>query len=74
MEEQNQTNQNHEQEPQVHPKTKKVNKPLFWAGIALMAITAIVLVTVEKDLGLWPMFMGILGIVSIGASRYRPMK
>jgi len=40
----------------------------------MMVITVIVLVTVEKDFGIWPMFMGILGIVSIGASAYRPMK
>lgn len=58
----------------MEQETKKVNKPMFWGGIAIIGITAIVLIFVEKDLGAWPIFMGFLGIVSIGASRYRPMK
>ena len=53
---------------------KNVNKPMFWAGIAMIGVAAIALVVVEKDLGAWPMFMGIMGIVAIGASKYRPMK
>ena len=51
----------------------KVNKPMFWIGIAVVVATAIALVFVEKDLGIVPMVMGILGIVFVGASRYRPM-
>ena len=58
----------------MNQENKKINKPMFWSGIVLMVITAISLVTVEKDLGAWPSFMGFLGIVAIGASRYRPMK
>ena len=53
---------------------KKANKPMFWVGITMMAIAAILFLTVEKDLGLSPMILGFLGLISIGASRYRPMK
>ena len=49
----------------MEQESKKVNKPMFWFGIVLMVVTAISLVVVEKDLGAWPMFMGILGIISI---------
>jgi len=58
----------------MEQETKKPNKPMFWAGIAMIVIAAIALLTVEKDVGSWPIIMGILGIVSIGASGYRPMK
>ena len=50
---------------------------MFWVGIAIIVITAILLLTVKEDLGIWPMtmgIMGIIGIVFIGASKYRPMK
>ena len=57
-----------EQEP------KKVNKSMFWVGLILIIITAAALLFVEKDLGAWPIFMGVLGIVAIGASKYRPVK
>jgi hypothetical protein len=49
-----------------------MNKPMFWIGIALIAITAILLLTVKEDIPLG--IMGIMGIVFIGASKYRPMK
>lgn len=55
-------------------KNKKVNKPMFWVGIAMIAIAAVSLLTVEKDLGMSPTIIGIMGIVFIGASKYRPMK
>jgi len=54
-----------------------MNKPMFWVGIAIIVITAILLLTVKEDLGIWPMtmgIMGIIGIVFIGASKHRPMK
>jgi uncharacterized membrane protein YgaE (UPF0421/DUF939 family) len=51
-----------------------MNKPMFWVGIAIIVITAILLLTVKEDLGIWPITMGIMGIVFIGASKYRPMK
>jgi len=53
---------------------EKINKPLFWVGIAIIGVVAAVLLFVEKDLGSWPIFMAFLGIVAIGASGYRPMK
>ncbi|MFH1229069.1 MAG: hypothetical protein V1678_01430 [Candidatus Aenigmatarchaeota archaeon] len=46
---------------------------IFWIGIAKIAVAAILLLAVEEDLGIWPMSMGILGIVFIGSSGYRPM-
>ena len=55
-------------------KTKKVNKPMFWVGLAMIVIAAILLLTVEKDLGMSPMILGIMGLVSMGASKYRPLK
>ena len=62
------------QSPVETPETKKVNKPMFWVGIAMIAVAAILFLTVEKDLGLTPSILGLLGLMSIGASRYRPMK
>jgi len=47
---------------------------MFWIGIALIAIAAILLLTITEDLGISPMILGIIGIVMIGASGYRPMK
>jgi len=55
-------------------ETKKVNKPMFWIGITMMVAAAILLLTVERDLGIQPMVIGFLGLVSMGASGYRPMK
>ncbi len=51
-----------------------MNKPMFWIGIALIVISAILLIFVEADLGVSPIIFGIIGIVSIGASKYRPME
>ena len=59
---------------ETEQKTKKVNKPMFWVGLAMIIIAAILLLTVEKDLGLVPAMLGFLGIVSMGASKYRPLK
>jgi len=53
---------------------KKPNKMMFWVGLAMIVIAAILLLTVEKDLGMSPMILGIIGIVSMGASKYRPLK
>ena len=58
----------------MEQKTKKVNKLRFWVGIVMIVATAIVLLTVKKDLGISPMIIGILGIVFIWVSGYRPMK
>ena len=58
----------------MEQETKKVNKLRFWVGIAMIVMTAIVLLTVKKDLGISPMIIGALGIVFIVVSGYRPMK
>ena len=55
-------------------KIEKVNKPMFWVGIVMIAIAAVSLLTVKEDLGTWPIILAFLGLVSIGASKYRPMK
>jgi hypothetical protein len=51
-----------------------MNKPMFWIGIALIAITAGMLLFVEEDLGMLPYILLLIGIFFIGASKYRPMK
>lgn len=58
----------------MEQETKKINKPMFWIGIVMVVIVVILLLTAKEDLGMWPMILGIIGIVFIGASRYRPMK
>ena len=52
----------------------KVNKPMFVVGILLIIATAAMFLFVEKDLGLSPIVLGIIGIVMMGASKYRPMQ
>ena len=50
-----------------------MNKPMFWIGIVLIAIAVILLIF--TDLETSPiMVLAIIGIVSMGASNYRPMK
>lgn len=51
-----------------------MNKPMFWIGIAIIVISAILLIFVEEGLGVSPIIFGTIGIVFIGASKYRPMK
>jgi len=41
--------------------TKIVNKTMFWIGIAMIIIVATLLLTVKSDLGVWPMFIGLMG-------------
>lgn len=48
-----------------------MNKIMFWAGMAVVGITAILLLTVKADIPLSA--MGFLGILLIGASQYRPL-
>ena len=59
----------------MEEETKKPNKLMFWIGIATVAITVILLLTGgEEGLMIWPIPFGIMGIVFIGTSRYRPLK
>jgi len=58
----------------MEQETKKANKPMFWVGIIMIGIAVVPLIVIEKDLGAWPIILGFLGIIFIGASKYRPMK
>ncbi|MFH1575469.1 MAG: hypothetical protein ABIB55_00810 [Candidatus Nealsonbacteria bacterium] len=58
----------------MEQETKKPNKPMFWIGIVIVVITVILLLTGGEELKLWPIPFGIMGIVFIGTSRYRPLK
>jgi hypothetical protein len=51
-----------------------MNKIMFWVGIAIILIAAVLLLTLKEDQGIWPMYLGIMGIVFIGATQYRPVK
>tara|TARA_Y100000310_G_scaffold341195_1_gene439587 strand:- start:3821 stop:3988 length:168 start_codon:yes stop_codon:yes gene_type:complete len=55
----------------MEQQTKKVNKPMFWVGLAMVVVTAALLFV---DFGTWFIAIGILGLVAMGASKYRPMK
>tara|TARA_Y100000310_G_C20504214_1_gene725586 strand:- start:600 stop:797 length:198 start_codon:yes stop_codon:yes gene_type:complete len=55
-------------------KKMAVNKSMFVVGIILVIVTAAIFLFVDQDLGITPTVLGIIGIVSIGASGYRPMK
>ncbi len=49
-----------------------MNKIMFWIGIAVTAITVILLLTVREDVPLG--VMGLLGILLIATSGYEPLK
>ena len=51
-----------------------VNKSMFYIGIILVVITAILLLGNFFDEGTSPIILGVLGIVFIGASKYRPIE
>jgi len=51
-----------------------VNKPMLVVGILLIISTVAMFLFVEQDLGLSPIILGIIGIVMIGASNYRPLQ
>ena len=59
----------------MEQETKKPNKQMFWIGIVIVVITVILLLTGgEEELRIWPIPFGIMGIVFIGISQYRPLK
>ncbi len=59
----------------MEQENKKPNKVMFWIGIVIVAISVILLLTGgEEGLRIWPVPLGIMGIVFIGTSRYRPLK
>lgn len=51
-----------------------VNILMFIVGILLMIATVVIFLFVEQDLGISPIVLGIIGIVMIGVSNYRPLK
>lgn len=51
-----------------------VNKPMFAVGTLLILATVVVFLFVEQDLGAAPIVLGIIGILMIGVSKYRPLK
>lgn len=51
-----------------------MNKPMFWIGIIIMAVASILLLGDFLGDSAFPIVLGIIGIVSIGASNYSPLK
>jgi len=47
---------------------------MFGVGIILIVVSAILLIFIEEDIGIFPIIFGIFGIIAIGASKYRPLK
>lgn len=50
------------------------NKTLFYTGIVFIVVAAILLLGNILADSTFPIVLGIIGIISIGASKYRPMK
>lgn len=50
------------------------NKIVFYTGIIFIVVAAILLVGNFLGDSTFPIFLGVLGIIAIGASKYRPMK
>ena len=46
---------------------------MFVVGILLIIATVAMFLFVEEDLGITPIVLGIIGIVMIGVSKYRPL-
>ena len=51
-----------------------VNKTMFYIGLILIIISAILMVGNFPGENSSPIVLGILGIVFIGASKYRPLE
>jgi hypothetical protein len=51
-----------------------MNKPMFWIGIIVIVVAAILLLGDFLSDSSFPIIFGIIGIVFIGASKYRPLK
>jgi len=47
---------------------------MFGVGIILIIVAAILLIGNFLADSSFPIFLGVLGIISIGASKYRPLK
>jgi len=51
-----------------------VNKIMFYTGIIFIVVAAILLIGNFLVDSTFPIILGILGIISIGASKYRPLE
>jgi hypothetical protein len=51
-----------------------MSKPMFWIGIIVIVMAAILLLGNFMGDSAFPIVLGIIGIVFIGASNYRPLK
>ncbi len=49
------------------------DRVMFFIGLAIIAVAAVLLLGNFMGDSTFPAILGFLGIVSIGASRYRPM-
>lgn len=58
------------------PETEKPNKPMFWIGIAIVAIALIFFITEKGEFEnkMWAVPIWIMGIGLIAGSRYRFLK
>ncbi|MFA5392558.1 MAG: hypothetical protein WC306_02630 [Candidatus Paceibacterota bacterium] len=57
-------------------ETKKENKPMFWIGIAIVAIAVVFFLTAKEEFEnkMWAVPIWIMGIGLIAGSRYRFLK
>jgi hypothetical protein len=51
-----------------------MNKTMFWVGIVFIIIATILLLGNFMGDSAFPVVLGLLGIISIGSSQYKPMK
>jgi hypothetical protein len=58
----------------MNGRFQMVNKVMFYVGIALIVIAAILLLGKFSGDSTSPIVLGVLGIVFIGASKYRPLR
>ena len=51
-----------------------VNKIMFFTGIIFIVIAAILMIGNFLGDSTFPVMLGLLGIISLGASKYRPLE
>ena len=51
-----------------------VNKIMFFTGIIFIVVAAILLIGNFLGDSTFPVMLGLLGIISLGASKYRPLE
>jgi len=58
----------------MEQKTQKPQILRFWTGIIVVGVSVMLMLIGKAEFRMWPIPFGIMGIVLIGTSRYRPMK